>query len=219
MRFINKVIPMFSVVPLLSVVIINFIVYNGAPIIARNIPHHVFSVPLDDKIPFIPFFIVFYILAFLQWIIGFIFIARENREFACRYFTAEIISKLICGLIFIFFPTTMDRPDIAGSDIFSRLCSLIFFVDAPVNLFPSIHCLESWVCMRSALEMKKAGTVYKVFSVLMSFAVFASVVFVKQHLLLDIIGGIAVFEIGMIICRLTRADRIFISGKKQLSHD
>ena len=68
-----------------------------------------------------------------------------------------------------------------------------------MNLFPSIHCLESWCCIHAAFEMKKVPNWYKGVTVVMSLGVFASTLLVKQHVLLDMFGGIAVFEAGLLL--------------------
>ena len=98
------------------------------------------------------------------------------------------------------------RPEITGTDIFSQLVRFIYSVDAPVNLFPSIHCLESWCCIRAAYKMnfktEKRTNYYRVATILMSLGIFASTLFIKQHVIADVFGGIAAFEIGMILAKI-----------------
>lgn len=77
---LDKYIPRYCRIPLLIIVLMNFITYNGTKIISSHLKHYDFSILIDDKIPFLPFFASIYILSYLQWIIGFIIIARENRE-------------------------------------------------------------------------------------------------------------------------------------------
>ena len=72
-------------------------------------------------------------------------------------------------------------------------------MDAPVNLFPSIHCLESWCAIHAAFTMKKMPNWYRLVTVVMSLGVFASTLFIKQHVILDMFGGIAVFEVGYFV--------------------
>ena len=81
------------------------------------------------------------------------------------------------------------------------LSSLIYQMDAPVNLFPSIHCLESWCCIHAAFCMKKTPRWYLPVTIVMSLCVFASTLLVKQHVFIDIIGGILVFEAGYFIAK------------------
>ena len=83
-----------------------------------------------------------------------------------------------------------------GTGFCEWLVRFIYQMDAPVNLFPSIHCLESWCAIHAAFAMKKMPKWYRLVTVVMSLGVFASTLFIKQHVILDMFGGIAVFEIG-----------------------
>ncbi len=210
---INRLIPSYSRKPLLMVVICNFSVYVGVRILCKGRKHHSLRLPVDGKIPFLPFFVIFYILAYLQWICGYIRIARESKPFCRLYTRADIIAKFLCGIIFWAFPTTIARPQITGTGLFDRLTALIYRIDAPDNLFPSIHCLESWVCLRSAWQMKKTPSWYKSFSLILTLLVFASTVCLKQHVFLDIPGGILVFETGLALSRLAeKKDKSTVKG-------
>ena len=58
-----------------------------------------------------------------------------------------------------------------------------------------------WFCFRAALSQKKTGRVYPWITFIASLMVFSSVVLVKQHVLVDIIGGILIFEVAMLLTR------------------
>ena len=47
--------------------------------------------------------------------------------------------------------------------------------------------------------MKKMPKWYRLVTVIMSLGVFASTLFIKQHVILDMFGGIVVFEIGYFV--------------------
>lgn len=118
-------------------------------------------------------------------------------------FIAELIAKGIALTCFILLPTTVDiRPDIEtlkGGGIWNVLTEFVYSMDAADNGFPSIHCLESWVCFRGALKLEKVPRWYVYVMLGMTLLVFASTVFVKQHAIVDIAGGVAAVEIGLII--------------------
>ena len=208
-RKLTKIIPPYAYVPLICVVGTNALTYFATRLITRKLPHHIFSLPLDEYVPLVPFFVTFYVLAFIQWIVGFILMARESRRFCYQMMTGEMIAKLICMVCFLAFPTTMVRPEITGSDIWSRVLSVVYQLDAPDNLFPSIHCLESWICFRAAMRQKKTGTWYTWASFVFTVGVCASTVLVKQHLLPDIAGGILAVEAGLFLAGKFRTGRVF----------
>ena len=206
---INDLLPSYTRIPLVSMVCIHGLVYYATRLVTQKLTHFDFSLPIDDAIPFIPAFSVIYVLAYVQWIMGFILIARDSRELCCRVISGEIISKLICMALFLLVPTTMTRADIVSGRFFDTIVRYIYRMDAADNLFPSIHCLESWVCFRGAMQMKKAGPWYRCFTLLFSILVFASTVLIKQHVAVDIMAGVLTAEIGQQIAIKTNSARIF----------
>lgn len=196
MNRIKKLIPDYAVVPIALMLMLNAVIFWGTRLITDKMTHYDLSGIMDYHIPFIPIFIIPYALAYAQWIVGYIVIAGQGEEYCNRVMGGEIISKLIVGIIFIVFPTTMLREEVLGTDIFSRAVDLLYKLDAPTNLFPSIHCLESYICMKSALEIKGIDIRYRIAMVVMSLLVFMSTVFIKQHVILDFFGAVIVAEAG-----------------------
>ena len=152
---LRNIIPKDSVIPLLAVLIVNLPVYHATRLIAGDFTHINMTTAIDRAIPFVPAFSAIYILAFVQWVVGLILIAREERTLCFRVLSGEIISKLISGVLFIAIPTTMVRADITGNGFFSEVVRCLYRADTPDNLFPSLHCLESWLCFRASMQMKK----------------------------------------------------------------
>ena len=202
----KSIIPRYTYIPLLLAAAVNFIVYYFSDVLTKGRVFYDFSLAIDGVIPFLPIFVVFYVLAYAQWGIGYIVAAGESREYYYRIITADIVAKIICFAVFVIFPTHIVRPEITGTDVFSTLLSFIYSSDNPTKLIPSIHCLESWVCFRASLSMKKLPSWYKIITLFFSVAVFLSTVFVKQHVVLDIPAGILVFEAGLLIVKLTGID-------------
>ena len=198
---LDDLLPSYTHVPLAAMVCVHALVYYATRPVTQGMAHFDFSLPIDGAIPFVPAFAVIYVLAFVQWAAGYILIARDSRELCCRVISGEIISKLICMALFLLVPTTMARPEIASDGFFHRIVGCIYRLDAADNLFPSIHCLESWVCFRGAMQMKKTGPRYRYFTLLFSLLVFASTVLVKQHVAADIAGGVLTAELGQQIAR------------------
>lgn len=205
----KPLLPSYSYLPLLLVILTNFFAFNVTRLISTGLPHYDLSLAVDGKIPFIPAFVLAYVIAFVQWVLSYILIARESKELCFRLIAGELISKLFSALIFVLLPTTMARPEVSGTDFWSWGVRLIYAIDPADNLFPSLHVLESWLCFRAALQLKKPGRWYRWISLVVSLSVFASVVLIKQHLFVDILGGIAIMEIGQWIAGKTNAGNIF----------
>ena len=200
-KWIQKLLPDYAIRSLILALAANFIIYFGVSQLRDHLTFHSLTLPVDDRIPFFAPFIIFYILAYVQWIINYLLIAREGKAFCYHFIYGDVISKLFCLVFFLFFPTTLVRPEVTGHSICDQLVRLVYQIDAPVNLFPSIHCLESWCCIHAALRMKKTPRWYLPITIVMSFCVFASTLLVKQHVFVDIFGGILVFEAGYYLAR------------------
>jgi len=183
--------------------------YFGTKLINLNRFHHDITNIVNINIPFISFFFIFYFLAYAQWTIGFILVARENKKLCYEFLSGEFIAKLISFMIFIIIPTTMIRPDIAEINILDKAVGFLYKIDTPRNLFPSLHCLESWLCFRGALKLKSIRKWYAPLSFVFTVMVFASTILIKQHVPLDIIAGILVAELGLLISKLSKAGKIF----------
>lgn len=214
---IYKILPRYAFVPIIGCVLINAITYFGTRIITTGRYHYDFSILLDDRIPFVPFMITFYILAFVSWFVGFVVIGRESRQVCYEVCVAEQIAKILCMIAFIVIPSTIVRPEITGDGIFEWLTNLIYKIDSPDNLLPSIHCLENWICFRGAMRCKKVGTGYRISMFVSAILVFASTLMVKQHVFMDVVAAILVVEIGLFVAGKFHLERIYFSIEKKIN--
>lgn len=206
---LKKLLPLYAVIPICLLIIFNIIAFSFTKLITDGGFHYDVSLPIDFKIPFVPAFIVIYIGSFVQWIWGFRLIAVQSKDFCFRIISYEIVAKLICLAIFLIMPTIMVRPEITGNGVFDWLTKLIYWFDTPTNLCPSLHCLESYVIFRASFSIKKHRTALVIFNGVFALLVFASVLFVKQHLFVDIPAAIIVSELGFFIGKKVKSHRVF----------
>ena len=177
--------------------VLNCSVYFGTRLLPSDAVRHAVALPLDAKIPLVPAMIVIYILSYLYWGLSYLRIAQQERKTVWRFFTGAYIAKIICLICFLAYPTEIVRLEVTGSDIFSALTRLIYGLDAPNNLFPSIHYLESWLCFRGLCKIEHMPKRIKIGAFVFTALVCASTVLVRQHYLLDIPAGILTGEIGL----------------------
>ena len=204
MERIYKILPKYAFIPIISCLLLNSITYFGSRIFTTGM------------LPFITPMVSVYVLAYVTWILGFIIIGRESKKLCYEVCSAEMIAKLICLVCFIMMPTTLTRPEITGTGFWNWLTSLIYSMDAADNLFPSIHCLESWILFRGVMRCEKQGTAMKIFMFVSAILVFASTVLIKQHVVIDIIGGVLVVEIGLFLAKKLNTKRIFYAIENKL---
>lgn len=206
---LEKILPKYAWLPLLVAFTLNNFAYFVTRIFTTSMKHYKLETPIDSMIPVIPAFIIIYWGAYLFWVAGYCTIARSGKKACLELVAADIIAKLICFLIFMILPTTAVRPEVAGSDVFSRALKVLYTIDPADNYFPSIHCLESWACFRGVCRRgSNARITTRGIYFLAAVLVFLSTLFLRQHMVLDVIGGVLVFEVGMLIGRLSGAWRI-----------
>lgn len=206
---LEKILPRYAWLPLFVAFTLNNFAYFVTRIFTTSMKHYKLETPIDSMIPVIPAFIVIYWGAYLFWVVGYCTIARSGRKACLELVAADIIAKLICFLIFMILPTTAVRPEVAGSDVFSRALQVLYTIDPADNYFPSIHCLESWACFRGVCRKgSSAKTTTRGIYFLAAVLVFLSTLFLRQHMIVDVIGGVLVFEVGMLIGRLSGAWRL-----------
>lgn len=210
--------PKYAYIPLITSFILNLVIYSGSKLLTADLPHHSTAIGLDAMIPFCPAFISIYILAYVQWFVGYLVIARDSQKLCYDAIAADVAAKCICLIFFIVYPTMIERPEVSGTGIWDTLTKLIYWFDSPVNLFPSIHCLKSWFCFRGTMLLSRSAKWYRITTFVFSVLVFASTVLVKQHFILDVIGGILTAEAGFFLSRRFRLRRIFSTWNHRLSN-
>ena len=127
----------------------------------------------------------------------------------------NILCAFLCVAVFVLYPTRIDfRPAADGTGVFLALCRLIYAHDAPVNVFPSLHCYEALVlhlvtfrtpplCARKALRLV---------SFVLVLLICLSTLFVKQHSAADLIAGCT---LAVAVYSLTT----YLFSKRRSHHD
>ena len=193
--YVLKVVPKYAVLPLISAFVLNMAVYAGTMALCGGFYHHDFTTAFDRAVPLIPEFTSIYLICYIFWVANYIMIARIGKEHMYRFLTGDYLSRIICGLFFVFLPTTLVRPEITGNGFWDQALKLVYSVDQSANLFPSIHCLVSWFCYVGIRNQKGIPKWYQRFSLIFAVLVCISTQVTKQHYIIDVFGGILLSEI------------------------
>lgn len=154
----------------------------------QNHPYNVriFKTPFDDRIPFLSIFIIPYLIYYFYIFIPFILSIRNEKSFfSCSisyFFAATILS-----LFYIFFQTTITRPDIYPDNIFNKLVLFIYTIDKPLNLFPSGHTTFSILANLCLIRINRK---LSIIICPITLLIVLSTLFIKQHFIPDVISGI-----------------------------
>lgn len=217
MKTLKKpLLPKYSYIPLLFCVILHFSVYEGTKLINGYIPAADVSLPIDAAIPLVPGWVFIYEFTFLFWAMGLIMSARQEKTLCYTLLGCFLTAELICLTFFLFLPTYVPRPELEVDGLASWMLSMIYSMDEPTNCFPSMHCLLTYLVFRQSLCCDNVKPWLKVFAGIVTVLVCLSTVFVKQHVVLDVIGGFACGEIAMQWGLRSSAWKIFDKLNKKL---
>lgn len=171
-----------------------FAVVTGAYFLLQFLPleHHAVHTALDDVIPFVPAFVIPYIVWYV-YVPGLMLLtyAADRARFV-RQAVTLFSGALLCVAIFALWPSRVDfRPDAAGDGVLLWLCRTIYSSDRPYNVFPSLHCYETTAVFlaafcRGPLRQRKGLCAV---SALIGAAICLSTLFIKQHSVLDLLSG------------------------------
>jgi len=189
-----KLVQKNRLIPLIAAVSFNMIVYVGSRLIAGEWHHYNIESSWDRRIPFWPPSAVIYLGCYLFWAANYIIIAQQEKDTVCQFFSADFLSRIVCLIFYLVVPTTNVRPNVDPSGFWNQLLLYLYSIDAADNLFPSIHCLVSWFCYIGIRGNEKIPKWYRGLSCIMALLVCASTLLTKQHVIIDVIGGILLAE-------------------------
>lgn len=187
---------------------IDLLVFYGTRPILPYLPAHTLESPLDAKIPFLPAWIIVYVLSFVSWVVSIIWILSESKQHAYRLCGVYTIIVILSGICFLAYPITIQRPEITEGGLFNDWVRLLYWIDAPQNLCPSFHVVISYLCWRGTMGCKKIPKWYQWFNLIFLILVCFCILFVKQHYLIDIGVALVITEGALQIARVTRMERI-----------
>jgi membrane-associated phospholipid phosphatase len=176
------------ILQIILLVLINSSFYYLAKIIQG--PALLLDNSIDQKIPFIEHFVYFYIIWYpLLIIIPYIFYQSKKETFK-KYGILYILCAITTNIIYIIIPTTMTRAIIANNNISQQIVNIIYYLDTPaVNCLPSMHCICCFLFMFVAASEKKIEKKKKRLIMTISTLIILSTLFIKQHVLYDVISA------------------------------
>ncbi len=201
---ISRYIPVTRVIPLLTCVIINSFAYWGGQLLSASKYHHYMGFAWEEKIPVVPWTVIIYFGCYIFWIFNYILSCKYDEKKAYMFVCTDIFAKIVCFFCFVFLPATIQRPEITDPSIWGRAMRWLYKMDQPSALFPSIHCLVSWICFIGVRKQKKINLRYKVFTCLFALAVCVSTLTTKQHVFVDVVAGIGLAEFSNWFVRTTK---------------
>ena len=206
---LRSLIPAYIWLPLILAFLWNQIVYCGSRMLMRNHFHYDITTPLDSLIPVIPWTLSIYVFSFLYWPFQYLMCCRLGKDHAYRFLSADFFAKTICLVFFLLFPTTNARPPVSEHGFWNLSLNLLYRLDAPDNLLPSIHCLVSWLCYVGVRGQHKIWRPYRLFVFGMALAICISTLTTKQHVIPDVAAGILLAEFSYWFVHYSHLDQLY----------
>lgn len=153
---------------------------------------------LDDVIPFCEWFAIPYFLWFAYIAAGYIFLLLADRKEFIRLCIFLYTGMTVCLIIYTVFPNgqdlRIDYDTLGRSNILIDWVKVLQAGDSAYDVFPSIHCLNSFGMHIALAKSQKLGKFKKpivIASFILMVLIVLSTVFLKQHSVVDIYGAVA----------------------------
>lgn len=187
MKKLKEKIEIKPIITTISLVCIQSILYFISKLLQGDL--NLVGNVIDTKIPFVPVFFIPYCIWYLMiFIIPYYLYCKDKDKFI-KYTMAYILCSMIGNIVFISYPSTVARPTVTGTDIFSLIAKFIYWIDTPTNCFPSLHCAISMLFILYICESKNTNIITKISVCIISILIMLSTLFTKQHVVVDFISG------------------------------
>ena len=155
----------------------------------------------DDYVPFLPIFSVPYVAWYAMQAFTALYCFLKDRRVFRKFVGYILFVYAIAISVYFLYPTAIDfRPEITGKDIFSRMVGLVYGMDNPTNVLPSLHVLVAVGCAFALCKTKALGKpLLCAVWWLIALSICASTVLIKQHSVLDILGAAPVCTAGYVL--------------------
>lgn len=173
---------------ILGVYFIWFIFFEAVGQYASILPTRDFTSYMDRQIPFIPEFVWPYVLCYVFPFLP-LFIIKDWHRFN-RALLSIILANFSAFIVYLLIPISFPMPEL-GQSLSERLLSFIYGVDfhPGANKLPSLHVTFTWivylVCREQRLNRFGEAIIF-----LLAVVITLSALFVKQHIVLDVVAGI-----------------------------
>ncbi|WMJ79591.1 phosphatase PAP2 family protein [Clostridium sp. MB40-C1] len=162
-------------------------------------PKYIMHSSIDDHIPFLKVFILPYVFWYFYISAPFVYFGLKSKDDFLKLTKFIFLGMGISYIIYVILPSGQNlRPILLEKDIFTKMVGVIYAIDPPANVCPSIHVIDAVgvnivICSSPLFEKNRR---VKVISTIIMVLICLSTMFIKQHSFLDVIAGIAL-SIGL----------------------
>lgn len=151
---------------------------------------HSLVTDLDNSIPLIKIFVIPYIAWYAYVALSLIYFYKRDKKAFLKVIAMLDICLIVAFSTFTIYQTTVPRPILTGSDVFTKLIGFVYNTDRPFNCFPSVHVIETYIIMRAVSKMKDKSRSVNLLIQAIGILIILSTLFIKQHVILDVVYAI-----------------------------
>ena len=172
-------------------------IINVCYLLLNNNHRGVFTIitGIDRNIPFIKAFIIPYLLWYPYVFLVLMYLCMNDLNTYYKTIISIDIGLVVCYVAYFFFQTTVPRPELYGNDLLIKLTELVYRFDKPFNCFPSIHVLTCYLVIKGINFQNNHNILSKFLVYSISIIIILSTLFVKQHVIMDLISAIVIGEL------------------------
>lgn len=168
--------------------------FYGVAFLASTLPSHDLTCDLDRRIPFVPAFVWPYELCYV-FPFALLVLPRDHHR-TNRAILAAILANVVAFAFYLFLPVAFPRVPL-GEGLACAVLRLEHAGDpgAGANNLPSLHVAFAWFVFL-ACRGGRLGRAGDALALLVAAAITASTLLVKQHLVVDVVAGVALALAG-----------------------
>lgn len=172
------------------------------------------------KIPLIKEFIYFYSSWYPFIILNTFLIYKKDDKIFNYVIISMLIGTFLSHITFIIYPSIIVRPTIVVNNFTDWLLDFTYRTDSPaVNCLPSMHAVYCFITSFHILKCKNLKLKFKILIVTYSMLIVASTVFIKQHVVEDLILAFIYSMIAIVFVHLNkeRINQLFNKIAKKIN--
>ena len=155
---------------------------------------HIINCAIDQYIPFVEVFIIPYLLWFAYVAVAGIYFFFKEKESFCKWMYFGMIGMTIFIIVSYLYPNGLElRPETFTRDnIFVQLTKMIYSMDTPTNVLPSIHVFNSmavYFAVKNSPKLKN-NKAARTGAFVMTSLIILSTMFLKQHSVVDVLTAL-----------------------------
>lgn len=175
------------------------------------------KIVIDHLIPVVPIFVLPYLLWYVFMFCYLIYFCFKDTTVYKHTLVTIVIGEFICFICYVYFQSTVARPSVEGTGMFSTLLQFVYAQDNPYNCFPSIHVLTTYTIMLASVNIKNKHFINTLLIQSMGALIILSTLFTKQHVIVDVVASMLIVSLVYSLLFIRSTEHQLKRARKKLA--